>query len=106
VVIEDVLPGMTVVGIPGRTVLPRERRRIAAPGIDLDHHLVPDPVGKAIGCLLDRINELERQIARLRLKMPPDKDCVDCPDICSESNFGASGGVGPSGANGGTLDNG
>ncbi|MEW6168493.1 MAG: serine O-acetyltransferase [Pseudomonadota bacterium] len=105
VVIEDVLPGMTVVGIPGRTVLPRERRRIAAPGIDLDHHLVPDPVGKAIGCLLDRINELDRQVARMRLQMPPDKDCVDCDDICSESNFGARRSL-PGTHHGGALNDG
>lgn len=63
VVIEDVSAGMTVVGIPGRTVLPKSRRRITAQGIDLDHHLMPDPVGKAISCLLDRIAELERQMA-------------------------------------------
>jgi serine O-acetyltransferase len=106
VVIEDVLPGMTVVGIPGRTVLPKERRRIAAPGIDLDHHQVPDPVGKAIACLLDRINELERQIARLRLKMPPDKDCVDCNDVCSESKFGAPALAAVPGASGGVRDDG
>jgi serine O-acetyltransferase len=63
VVIEDVAAGMTVVGIPGRTVLPKSRRRITAQGIDLDHHLMPDPVGKAIGCLLDRIAELELRVA-------------------------------------------
>ena len=46
---------MTVVGIPGRMVLPPERRRITEHGIDLDHHLMPDPVGKAISCLLERL---------------------------------------------------
>ncbi|MFX4798113.1 hypothetical protein ABTB70_19810, partial [Acinetobacter baumannii] len=39
VVIEDVTDGMTVVGIPGRTVLPKSKRRINSMGIDLDHHL-------------------------------------------------------------------
>lgn len=63
VVIEDTAPGMTVVGIPGRMVLPKERRRITEHGIDLDHHRMPDPVRKAITCLLDRISELERQVA-------------------------------------------
>ena len=65
VVIQDVAPGMTVVGIPGREVLPPERRRILAHGIDLDHHLMPDPVGKAIASLVERIHDLEEQIKAL-----------------------------------------
>lgn len=44
VVIQDVAPQMTVVGIPGREVLPMHRRRITEHGIDLDHHLMPDPL--------------------------------------------------------------
>ena len=62
VVIHEVPDGMTVVGIPGRTVLPAERRRITEHGIDLDHHLIPDPMGKALACMLQRIDELERQL--------------------------------------------
>jgi serine O-acetyltransferase len=88
VVIEDVAAGMTVVGIPGRMVLPRERRRITTQGIDLDHHLVPDPVGKAIACLLERIGELEREVATLGARMPEPLDCNDCADACSEPSFG------------------
>ncbi|MFS8901844.1 serine O-acetyltransferase [Synechococcus sp. H60.2] len=65
VVIQDVAPGMTVVGIPGRAVIPPHQRRIPAHGIDLDHHLMPDPVGRAIEQLLHRIQELEAQVARL-----------------------------------------
>src|SRR5690242_4500689 len=42
VVTKDVPPEMTVVGIPGRIVKPGERR-ITDHGIDLDHHLMPDP---------------------------------------------------------------
>ena len=30
-------------------------------GIDLDHYLIPDPVGKAIACLLER-RTTERQV--------------------------------------------
>ena len=62
VVIHEVPDDMTVVGIPGRTVLPLERRRITEHGIDLDHHLIPDPMGKALACMLQRIDELERQV--------------------------------------------
>lgn len=66
VVFADVPAGMTVVGIPGKVVLPMDQRRITPQGIDLDHHLMPDPVGKAISCLIDRINQLETDLAELR----------------------------------------
>ena len=63
VVVEPVAPGMTVVGIPGRVVIdPRERRKHGG-RIDLDHHLMPDPVGEALAELLDRIDFLEARLA-------------------------------------------
>lgn len=65
VVIQDVPCSMTVVGIPGKVVLPVNRRQVDKHGIDLNHHLMPDPVGKAISCLLDRIGALEKQLADL-----------------------------------------
>lgn len=58
VVIDPVPEGATVVGIPGRVVAPRARR--TAHGFDLNHHLIPDPVGKALACLLDRVAQLEQ----------------------------------------------
>jgi len=64
VVIADVAANMTVVGIPGRVVRPKEQRGGTGLGIDLDHHCIPDPVGKALACVLERIDELERSIAR------------------------------------------
>lgn len=88
VVIDDVDPGMTVVGIPGRMVLPRTRRRIAQ-GIDLDHHQMPDPVGKAIGCLLERIADLESEVARIA-GQPANASgsaCRECDDTCSQPTF-------------------
>ncbi|MDD5003565.1 MAG: serine O-acetyltransferase [Acidithiobacillus sp.] len=81
VVINDVAAGMTVVGIPGRVVLPAERRRINTHGIDLDHHLMPDPVGKAIQCLMERISQLELQAQSAGRAAPlTEKDCNNCPD--------------------------
>ncbi len=91
VVISDVSSGMTVVGIPGRVVLPLERRRISPHGIDLDHHLMPDPVGKAIQCLMDRISMLEQQL-QVPVGEEPiiETDCEHCTDIdpalCGGSN--------------------
>jgi serine O-acetyltransferase len=68
VVIEDVPPEMTVVGIPGRIVR-MERRRSAYDGrIDLEHHLIPDPVGDAISVLIDRIDFLEARLAHLQAR--------------------------------------
>lgn len=69
VVIEDIPPEMTVVGIPGRIVR-EERRRCGADGrIDLEHHLIPDPVGDAIAVLIDRIDFLEARFSHLQLKV-------------------------------------
>jgi serine O-acetyltransferase len=81
VVIEDVSPGMTVVGIPGRMVVPKSQRRITDGGIDFDHHQMPDPVGKAIACLLERISELEQEVVRMRGQRtaPDPTNCVELP---------------------------
>jgi serine O-acetyltransferase len=68
VVIEDIPPEMTVVGIPGR-IVKMERRRCALDGrIDLEHHLIPDPVGDAISVLIDRIDFLEARLAHLQAR--------------------------------------
>lgn len=65
VVIQDVPDSMTVVGIPGKIVVPMGRRKLDKHGIDLDHHLMPDPVGRAVTSLLERIESLEKQVAEL-----------------------------------------
>jgi serine O-acetyltransferase len=82
VVIHEVPDGMTVVGIPGRTVLPQERRRITEQGIDLDHHLIPDPMGKALACLLQRIDELERRVGAA----DGAEDCTQCSGLSSRAS--------------------
>lgn len=93
VVIEEVPAGMTVVGIPGRIVKPREVRRVRAGMIDLDHHEVPDPVGRALGCLLDRVEFLEARLTEQRAGTSASRiaqphidapvQCADCSDTCS-----------------------
>lgn len=62
VVVEDVPAACTVVGIPGKVVRLRPAGELNPYGIDLDHHLIPDPVGKAISCLLSRIDTLEARL--------------------------------------------
>lgn len=74
VVIHDIPGSVTVVGIPGRIVIPEDQRRPSARGIDLDHHLMPDPVGRAVSTLLERIDELEAQIVMMKRD---DQDIVD-----------------------------
>lgn len=66
VVVEDVPPSMTVVGIPARIVM-RERRETSDPlRVDLDHHLMPDPVARVIERLADRVAFLEARLAEMR----------------------------------------
>lgn len=78
VVIHDIPENMTVVGIPGRVVLPEDRHRRPQHGIDLDHHLMPDPVGRAVAVLLGRLDELEAQVVMLKLGQAGDgQDVVD-----------------------------
>ena len=59
VVTKDVPPCCTVIGIPGRIIQTKGVKIKNAFGIDLDHHLVPDPIGKAINCLIERMEKLE-----------------------------------------------
>ncbi|MGR9014494.1 MAG: serine O-acetyltransferase [Gammaproteobacteria bacterium] len=77
VVIKDVPPCCTVVGIPGRVIQSKGTQIQNRHGIDLDHHLIPDPVGKAIACLIERIDELEAKQTDLR-KITAEEDCDHC----------------------------
>jgi serine O-acetyltransferase len=85
VVIEAVPANTTVVGIPGRVV---GRSRRSTHGFDLDHHLIPDPVGKAIACLLDRVAQLELTVQAHALNVAtPETPCGACDDHCTEPGF-------------------
>lgn len=65
----------TVIGIPGR-IIQQKGIKIQDPrGIDLDHHLVPDPVGKALSCLVDRLDELENNQKRF---VVAEETCGSC----------------------------
>ena len=61
VVIHDVPPNCTVVGIPGRVVV-REGQRVEA--IDLHHEDLPDPVIEMYRVLQRRMDKLEVRLAR------------------------------------------
>jgi serine O-acetyltransferase len=69
VVIETTPPDVTVVGIPARVVRPQTPRLGVVGRINLDHHLMPDPVGEAISVLLDRLEFLETRVAHLQARL-------------------------------------
>lgn len=64
VVIKEVPPNSTVVGVPGRIVYQNGQKIID--GVDLNHHLLPDPIAKAIELLVDRVESLEQEVSSLK----------------------------------------
>jgi serine O-acetyltransferase len=61
VVVRDVPPNCTVVGIPGRVVV-REGERVEA--IDLHHEDLPDPVIEMFHCIQRRMDRLDARLAQ------------------------------------------
>jgi serine O-acetyltransferase len=59
VVIDDVPPNCTVVGVPGRVVM-RAGSRVDT--IDLHHEDLPDPVVEMVRCLQRRMDRLEQRV--------------------------------------------
>ena len=62
VVVKEVPESATVVGIPGRIVISGQRKA----GVDLEHADLPDPVAKAVSCMMDQIARLEEQVQSLK----------------------------------------
>jgi serine O-acetyltransferase len=60
VVIKSVPPGVTVVGVPGRSVEDSHR-----PIPELEHGKLPDPIAQAISLVLREQDELEARLSRL-----------------------------------------
>lgn len=77
VVVKNVPPGATVVGVPGQIVTPRkeqeEKREKMARKIGFEAYGasqdMPDPVTNAIGSMLDHIHHLEDELQQLRSSM-------------------------------------
>lgn len=61
VVLKEVPPYSTVVGVPGRVVVSHGKRV----GIDLDHDKLPDPTETMMKCLLTTITNLENKVQKL-----------------------------------------
>ncbi|THF59373.1 serine O-acetyltransferase [Pseudothauera rhizosphaerae] len=71
VVVKNVPADRTVVGIPARVVRREAPILTAGEELNLDHHLLPDPVGHTLNCLVDRIAMLENELAQLRQGTAP-----------------------------------
>ncbi|MEX2356590.1 MAG: serine O-acetyltransferase [Thermaerobacterales bacterium] len=63
VVVKNVPPNCTVVGIPGRVVV-RDGRRVG--GFDLNHGDLPDPVYEALTAMRDEIERLSQRMAEMQ----------------------------------------
>ncbi|NLW46860.1 MAG: serine O-acetyltransferase [Firmicutes bacterium] len=63
VVLREVPPNTTVVGVPGRVVV-QDGLRVTS-GVDLAHNQIPDPVARMIECLQKEVTELENRIAKM-----------------------------------------
>src|SRR3972149_1785958 len=70
VVIVDVPPSSTVVGVPGKTVLKEEFPVYP----DLEHNKLPDPEERAIQSLLEQVKELEKRINSLENDLEKTKE--------------------------------
>ena len=64
VVLREVPPHSTVVGVPGRVVSSIKTHR-APILVDLEHANLPDPDDEALRCVLRRLQELEQRLERL-----------------------------------------
>lgn len=67
VVIKEVPENSTVVGIPGR-IVSGDRK------IDFDHGNLPDPVAKAIECIIERVVEIEKEVMEIKGDIDREKD--------------------------------
>ncbi len=85
VVVSDVPDDRSVVGIPARIVAREVHGVDSLNGVDLNHHLIPDPVGRAISCLLERIDHLEAQLQQRSA------ECASCGDACELTEFDSYG---------------
>lgn len=69
VVLKEVPPNCTVVGIPGRIVFKgTKKQRLLMTEIDLDQVGLPDPIAQELECLRKRIEQLETYIYEMEGK--------------------------------------
>ena len=67
VVVNEVPPNSVVVGVPGRVIY-RDGKKVSQ--MDFDWTDLPDPVAQAMQCLLNRMQELEKELEELKSHVP------------------------------------
>jgi serine O-acetyltransferase len=85
VVVKEVPPNATVVGIPGRVVM-QEERKAEETRPDLEHGKLPDPEAKAIACLFEQIRALETKVEKLTARLEEnDRSAAEQAEQSSQS---------------------
>ncbi|MEE9123362.1 MAG: serine O-acetyltransferase [candidate division NC10 bacterium] len=69
VVTKKVPPNSVVVGVPGRVIY-QDGKKVTE--MDFDWTNLPDPVSQALQCLLDRVDQLEKDLEELKGRVPQD----------------------------------
>lgn len=85
VVVNEVPPDSVVVGVPGRVTF-RNGMKVVR-DIDLEQHELPDPVAKAIECILDRLHRTEHEVNLLKKSLPEhpkEQAPIETPKIAVE----------------------
>ena len=68
VVLREVPPNSTVVGVPGRVVTKDNKRVAPAVTVDLDQVHMPDPVSMEISSLMARLEQLQQDLYNCQLR--------------------------------------
>lgn len=68
VVVKEVPPNSLVVGVPGQVIY-RDGKRVP-PSVDLEMTDLPNPAEKAIRCVVERLQELEKEVETLKKELP------------------------------------
>lgn len=78
VVLKEVPPDSTVVGVPGKVVARNGRKLESRKDyeIDLRHDLLPDPVAEMLLFLQEKIDKLEKRIMQMEDNSSPVKHCA------------------------------
>ncbi|MDR3562994.1 MAG: serine O-acetyltransferase [Negativicutes bacterium] len=81
VVLSEVPPNSTVVGIPGKVVVQNGCKVMAGMGIDLEHGTLPDPEGEMMFCMQRHLNRLEQRVIQLEGELKTrDPKSIQQPD--------------------------
>lgn len=87
VVLKEVPPDSTVVGVPGKVVARNGRKLEPREDyeIDLRHDLLPDPMAEMILCLQKKIDKLEKRVMQMEEnETPVETICQDGEIQCGE----------------------